>query len=322
MSEVDARDIFLRELDELRELLGGSFTGVPASGDQARRLSDGCRRSLEEGPEFSFELFEDTGPVPEVLGPVPPSGVVVREPESSALWRAQVEHVWSMPKVEGPGRSIKLEIGSKDHPGDVLGWLELASAPLVMKRRDTLFPSTSSNGRVDLRTVGAHPRFASWRGSSLVGMLGLTDAVLRLWEDKYGDPVELVQTTGAFGVSAVYERKRLEHGRRWRRIQMTSGTYPVLPDSIVEAAKKVTGRTRMRTLWHAGQHNMRVETFKAALSKVGITGHERRVICDSLGIQRAVYVSPATVRRDQDPQDEVDEAYDWWLRRYARDPLR
>lgn len=310
------------ELEKLENLLGG-FSGRPATSEQARLLSLHCRRPEPE-PEYSISFF-DHSPVPALEGPVPPTGVVVQAPDSSGLWRAQVEHLWSMPKPEGPGRSVKLVVVSRDDPADVLGWLELASAPLVMGERDRKFPVSGPNARVDLRTVGAHPEFASWRGASLVGMLGMTDAVLWEWERRYGDRPELVQTTGAFGVSAIYERKRTPSGRRWTRAQMTSGTYPVLPDSLVEAAKEVAGLEGSR---HPvvdgkllpGRENMRKRVVRAALTELGYSSEEQRTITDSLGICRALYVCEVQPTYSRDRQLEVDEVYQHWLARYSRRP--
>jgi hypothetical protein len=311
------------EIDELQELLGGEFTGEPAVGDQARALSLHCRRPASE-PEYSISFF-DHSPVPALEGPVPPTGIVVQAPETSGLWRAQVEHLWSMPKPEGPGRSVKLVVVSRDEPADVLGWLELASAPLVMGERDRRFPVSSPNARVDLRTVGAHPEFASWRGASLVGMLGMTDAVLWEWEKRYGDRPELVQTTGAFGVSAIYERKKVPSGRRWTRAQMTSGTYPVLPDSLVDAAKEVAGIEGSR---HPvvdgkllpGRDNMRKRVVRAALTELGWSSSRQRTFTDSLGICRALYVCQVQPTYSRDRQLELDEVYQHWLARYSRRP--
>lgn len=309
------------EIEKLRELLGG-FSGQPATSERARLLSLHCRRPEPE-PEYSIS-FCDHSPVPALEGPVPPSGVVVQAPDSSGLWRAQVEHLWSMPKPEGPGRSIKLVVVSRDEPADVLGWLELASAPLAMGERDKRFTVSGPNARVDLRTVGAHPEFARWRGASLVGMLGMTDAVLWEWERRYGDRPELVQTTGAFGVSAIYERKKVPSGRRWIRAQMTSGTYPVLPDSLVDIAKKVAGLKHSR---HpvvdgkllTGRDNMRNRVFRAALTELGYSSAEQRTIVGSLGIRRALYVCEVVPTYSRDRQLEVDEVYGYWLARYAKE---
>ena len=321
-----ARARFLAALAQLTDavLVDGELTGAPADGERARALSDLARRPEPE-EVYSFVLVEDAGPVERLSGPMPPSGVRVGAPESSGLWRAQVEHVWSMPKPEGPGRSIKLSVTSAD-THEVLGWLEMASAPLVMGERDRRYPVSGPNVRVDLRTCGAHPDFARWRGSSLVGMMGLTDAVLGLWLERYGDAPELVQTTGAFGVTAIYERKKVPGGRGWRRVQMTSGTYPVLSDELVDAVRDVTGVRSTRQPSQGdrialdGRENVRRTLFLKALEEVGMSRTEARRVCLSLGVRRALYACPVEVELPDDPQAEVDQVFAHWLARYARAP--
>lgn len=279
---------------------------------------------------FSVSFLDEgeDSKVSPLAGPVPPSEIEVREPETPGLWRAQVEEVWSMPKPEGPGRSIKLVVASRDFPGDVLGWLELASAPLVMGERDARYPVSGPNHRVDLRTVGAHPEFAAWRGSSLVGMLGMTDAVLSLWERRYGDRPEIVQTTGAFGISAVYERKRLPSGRRWRRVQLTSGTYPLLTPALYDAAREVMGATHTRHPVDEngrlvdGRDNMRRKLLREALLETGHSSEDVRTIVASMGIQRALYVCDVRQPTSIDPDEEVREAYSHWRTRYMKEPER
>ena len=312
---------FRAELKVLTDAVAvdGVLTGEPAEGERARALSDVTRRPEPE-EVYSLVLVEDPGPVEPLAGPVPPSGVRVVAPESSGLWRAQVEHVWSMPKPEGPGRSIKLCVESAD-TREVLGWLEMASAPLVMAERDRRYPVSGPNVRVDLRTVGAHPDLARWRGSSLVGMLGLTDAVLSEWTRRYGDRPELVQTTGAFGVTAIYERKKLPGGRGWTRAQMTSGTYPVLSESLVVAARLLTGAARSR---HPegldGRENIRRSLLLEALGVCGFSRAEVRRVVASLGVRRALYACPVDVQLPDDPQLEIDQVFEHWLEKYARAP--
>lgn len=314
---------FRAELSRLTDAVsvGGVLTGAPAEGARARALSDVTRRPPEPDP-WSIALVPDSGPVEPLSGPVPPSGVRVVPPESSGLWRAQVEHVWSMPKPEGPGRSVKLCVESKD-TREVVGWLEMASAPLVMGERDRRYPVSGPNVRVDLRTVGAHPDLAAWRGSSLVGLLGLTDAVLSEWTRRYGDVPELVQTTGAFGVTAIYERKRLPGGRRWTRAQMTSGTYPVLSESLVAAAREVTGAARSR---HPegldGRENIRRSLLVEALGVCDFSRDEVRRVVASLGVRRALYVCPVKPELPDDPQLEIDQVFEHWRARYSRAPAR
>ena len=318
-----AEQWFRAELSRLTDAVavGGTLTGEPAEGDRARALSDVTRRPLP-AEEYSIVLVPDSGPVEPLAGPVPPSGIRVVAPESPGLWRAQVEHVWSMPKPEGPGRSIKLCVESAD-TREVLGWLEMASAPLVMGERDRRYPVSGPNVRVDLRTVGAHPDLARWRGSSLVGLLGLTDAVLSEWVRRYGNEPEIVQTTGAFGVTAVYERKRLPGGRGWVRVQRTSGTYPVLSESLVAASRAVTGAARSR---HPegldGRENIRRRLFLKAMEKCGFSRTESRRVCRSLGVRRALYVCPVEVEVPDNPQAEVDAVFKHWLEKYARAPIR
>ena len=315
--------LFRAELAKLTDVVAvdGVLTGEPAEGERARALSDVTRRPLP-AEEYSIVLVPDSGPVEPLKNPVPPSGIRVVAPESSGLWRAQVEHVWSMPKPEGPGRSIKLCVESAD-TREVLGWLEMASAPLVMGERDRRYPVSGPNMRVDLRTVGAHPDLAAWRGSSLVGMLGLTDAVLSEWARRYGDEPELVQTTGAFGVTAIYERKKVPGGRGWTRVQMTSGTYPVLSESLVVAARKLTGAARSR---HPegldGRENIRRSLLLDALRTCGFSRAGVRQVVASLGVRRALYACGVEFQLPDDPQEEIDAVFEHWRARYSRAPAR
>ena len=323
---MDAQARFLEELRRLLALveIDGQLTGEPAQGARARALSLGCRRPEEKGPFDEFFLEGPVTPLDDLRCRLPPEGVEVGAPETSALWRMQVEHVWSMPKPEGPGRSIKTNVLAKE-TGDVLGWLELASAPLSMGDRDDWCPVSSPNARVDLRTVGARPEFAAWRGGSLVGLLGLTDAVLGEWERRYGDRPELVQTTGAFGVSALYERKRVPSGRRWRRVQMTSGTYPVLSDTLMQAVRGLLGGVGTRhpvqdsRLKH-GRENWRRTFFHEALRRTGHAPAQVRRISSSLGVRRALYGCRLEEPVGLEAQEEIDQVYEFWLERYAKMP--
>ena len=69
-----------------------------------------------------------------------------------------------------------------------------------------------------------------------------------------------------------------------------------------------------------GRENWRRAALLRALEKSGFTPARIRLISKSLGVRRALYGCRLDEPVGLEPQEEIDEVYDFWRRRYARAP--
>lgn len=293
-------------IEDLKKIVSvdGELTGLPMTPDRARRLSkfNAQNKRYSRVQEIDVEKY--------LHGDFRVMQVPPRK------WMQMVSTIWSMPRSYGPGRAIYL-IVTPTESVQPFGFLCLSSAPYCLPQRDDRYGIEDRAQIIELSTVGAHPSFAPYRGGSLVSLCGLTVDVGRMWRNKYGSEPALVSTTGAFGVSSIYERKKLATGRGWRRIGYTSGIYPVRSKRLLDLAYEITGEGRPDKLSIVGGGAL--DTYKRSISTAMLkVGYEKTFIKQlmlSMGCQRAIYCCPMDLNSDT---ESVSSTVEWWRHRYMK----